>query len=134
MEIRIAKTGDIKNILKFEHIPADRLNFCIKNGFEYVIIVNDRIRGVMRYNLFWQAIPFLDLIYLESDIRNKGIGTVCMQFWEAEMKRKGYAYVMISTQEDETAKYFYEKIGYTRIGSFLPPGQNANGLMYIKRI
>jgi len=134
MEIRIARVDDIKSILKFEHIPEDRLSFCIQNEFEYVITSNDQIKGVMRYNFFWQMIPFLDLIYLESDIRNKGIGTACMRFWETEMKNKGYAYVMISTQEDETAKYFYEKIGYFRIGSFLPPEQDADELMYLKRI
>ena len=48
------------------------------------------------------------------------------------MKRMGYPYVMLSTQEDETAKFFYEKMGYRRIGAFLPPEQEADEIMYLK--
>lgn len=36
------------------------------------------------------------------------------------MQRMKYKYVLLSTQEDETVKYFYEKLGYRRIGAFLP--------------
>ena len=50
------------------------------------------------------------------------------------MKTKGYPYVMLSTQEDETAKFFYEKIGYRRNGAFLPPEQEANEIMYLKEL
>jgi hypothetical protein len=41
---------------------------------------------------------------------------------------------MLSTQEDETAKYFYEKLGYRRIGAFLPPEQDADEIMYLKEL
>lgn len=44
----------------------------------------------------------------------------------------GYNYVMLSTQEDETAKNFYVKLGYRRIGAFLPPEQEADEIMYLK--
>jgi ribosomal protein S18 acetylase RimI-like enzyme len=46
----------------------------------------------------------------------------------------GYPYVMLSTQEDETAFIFYEKIGYRRIGAFLPPEQEADEIMYLKEL
>ena len=47
---------------------------------------------------------------------------------------KGYSYVMLSTQEDESAKYFYETLGYRRIGAFLPPEQDADEIMYLKEL
>ena len=56
-----------------------------------------------------------------------------MKIWEDFMKQMGYSYVMLSTQADETAKFFYEKIGYQRIGAFLPPEQDADEIMYCKR-
>lgn len=50
------------------------------------------------------------------------------------MQTMGYPDVMLSTQEDETARYFYEKLGYQRIGAFLPPEQEADEIMYLKKI
>ena len=57
-----------------------------------------------------------------------------MEYWESVMQRMKYKYVMFSTQEDETAKYFYEKLGYHRIGAFLPPEQEADEIMYLKTL
>ena len=45
---------------------------------------------------------------------------------------KGIATQMIAMALDESAKFFYEKIGYLRIGAFLPPEQEADEIMYIK--
>ena len=50
------------------------------------------------------------------------------------MRRMNYKYVMLSTLEDETAKYFYEKLGYRRIGAFLPPEQDVDEIMYLKML
>ena len=57
-----------------------------------------------------------------------------MDHWEAVMQTMKYEYVMLSTQEDETVKYFYEKLGYRRIGAFLPPDQDADEIMYLKML
>ena len=93
-----------------------------------------KIVGILRWNLFWQSIPFLDLIYIDEAYRGQGWGSKMMADWEDSMKAMGYSYVMLSTQEDETAKYFYEKLGYHRIGAFLPPEQNADEIMYLKEL
>lgn len=116
------------------HIPKARLLACIRDGFVYAILSEEKVVGILRYSLFWQSIPFLDLLYLDENIRGKGLGTAAMAQWEAEMQTLGYDYVMLSTQEDETAKFFYEKLGYQKIGAFLPPEQDAQELMYGKRL
>lgn len=116
------------------HISEDRLLSCIRDGFVYAIPAEDKIVGILRYSLFWQTIPFLDLLYLDDSFRGKGLGTAAMAQWEDEMRKQGYDYVMLSTQEDETAKFFYEKLGYRNIGSFLPPEQDARELMYGKQL
>ena len=50
------------------------------------------------------------------------------------MRRMRYQYGMLSTQEDETAKFFYENLGYKKIGAFLPPEQSADELIYLKTL
>ena len=135
MTITPATEKDLTAITAYDrHIPRERLLGCIQRGLVTVLRSEDRILGVLRWNLFWQSIPFLDLIYIDEAYRGQGWGSKMMADWEDSMKAMGYSYVMLSTQEDETAKYFYEKLGYHRIGAFLPPEQNADEIMYLKEL
>lgn len=133
MEILMADPGDFQAIRHYDsHIPSPRLADCIGSNQVYVLKDAGKIIGVLRYSLFWQTIPFLDLLYLDERCRGQGHGRSMMAHWEARMAEAGYSYIMLSTQEDETAKFFYEKLGYQPIGAFLPPDQEARELLYGK--
>lgn len=135
MEILMADPGDFQAIRHYDsHIPSPRLADCIGSNRVYVLKDSGKIIGVLRYSLFWQTIPFLDLLYLDERCRGQGHGRSMMAHWEARMAEAGYSYVMLSTQEDETSKYFYEKLGYQPIGFFLPPAQEARELLYGKQL
>ena len=81
--------------------------------------------------LGWQTIPFLDLLFPEEAFRGRWHGR-----WpgKAEMAKEGHSYVMLSTQEDETAKFFYGILGYQPIGAFLPLELEARVLLYEKSV
>ena len=135
MEIRLAAGEDKQQILRYDnHIPQNQVEACIRNQRMVVLQNEKKIMGVLRYSLFWQTIPFLDLLYIDEACRGMGYGSRMMAHWEDAMGRMGYKYVMLSTQEDENAKYFYEKLGYRRIGAFLPPEQEALEIMYLKEL
>lgn len=134
MTVEVAKAHDIAEIMKYDrHIPQEKLEKCISDGQIYVLR-DDSVVGILRFSYFWQTIPFLDLIYLDENFRRKGFGTAMMQKWENFMKQNGYEYVMTSTQADEDAWRFYEKIGYCKVGGFFPPEQDAEELIYLKKI
>ena len=147
MIIELAQGKDKKKIAKLDsHIPLPRLGECVLNGQVYVLKddsnknggqdhrVKDPVVGVLRYSLFWQTIPFLDLLYIDEAYRNRGFGTQMMREWETAMEIRGYKYVMTSTQADEDAWRFYEKLGYHKVGGFFPPKQEAEEWMYIKEL
>ena len=135
MEIRLADSKDKNQVIKYDnHIHHNKVGECIWNQLVYVLCEEQKIVGVLRYSLFWQTIPFLDLLYIDEACRGKGYGRQMMNVWENTMKRMEYPYVMLSTQENEDAKYFYEKLGYRRIGAFLPPEQDADEIIYLKEL
>ena len=136
MTVKLAEMKDNRRIANLDrHIPPARLDECIEQGQVYVLEdTDDSVFGVLRYSLFWQTIPFLDLIYLHESCRGKGFGTEMMRKWECEMRSLGYEYVMTSTQADEDAWRFYEKLGYRRVGGFFPPEQDAEEWMYLKEL
>lgn len=143
MIIELAQGKDKQKIAKLDcHIPSPRLSECVGNGQVYVL-KDDSIKnggqnypvvGVLRYSLFWQTIPFLDLLYIDEAYRNRGFGTQMMCKWEETMSMMGYQYVMTSTQSDEDAWKFYEKLGYRKTGGFFPPEQEAEEWIYVKQL
>lgn len=107
----------------------------IRDRRAYILRNEDQPIGVMRYNLFWDIIPFLTFIYVDQTFQGKGFGRRAMAFWEAEMRQLGYDMVMTSTQVDEDAQYFYRKLGYRDKGSLFfdgTPIAQAQELILIK--
>ena len=133
--IRLACETDKDLILRYDrHISEERLEVCIRDEQVYVLLEGDKLVGVLRYSLFWQRLPFMDLLYLDEVRRGMGYGRRLVGHWEAQLRSRGYGYAMTSTQTDETAKYFYEKLGYHRAGAFLPPEQEVEELVYWKAL
>lgn len=94
------------------HISENELILKIRDKRGYVISDGDKPIGVMRYNLLWDNVPFLTLIYLDESYRGKGFGKKAILFWENEMRELGYKMTITSTQVDEQAQHFYRKLGY----------------------
>jgi ribosomal protein S18 acetylase RimI-like enzyme len=99
-----------------QHISNEILENKIDNKEVYVVQANEHLIGWLRYNLFWDNVPFMNKLYLLEEYRKKGIGKRLVKYWEESMKRKGYKNVLTSTQSNEEAQHFYRKIGYTEIG------------------
>jgi GNAT superfamily N-acetyltransferase len=82
----------------------------------YIIEEDNKCIGVFRYNLFWDTIPFLNLIYIDWNYHRRGLGSKAMLYWEDEMRLAGYELVMTSTMVDEVAQHFYRKLNYKDCG------------------
>ena len=99
------------------HITEDEFLLKVRDNRAYIISVEDKPVGIMRYNLFWDSIPFLTFIHFHETCQGKGFGRQAMLSWEKEMRELGYKMVMTSTQVDEQAQHFYRKLGYIEKGS-----------------
>jgi GNAT superfamily N-acetyltransferase len=95
-----------------KHLGDSEFGLKVRDRRGYIILANDKPVGIMRYNLFWDNMPFLTLIYLQEPWRGQGFGQQAMMYWENEMRGQGYKMVMTSTQADEGAQHFYRKLGY----------------------
>ncbi len=121
--IRYADERDFDILKKYDkHIEASELQKSI-DAKKVFIMLNDGLIGWLRYNLFWDSIPFMNMLYLFEDYRGKGYGKQFIDFWEKEMQNKRYRIVMTSTRSDEQAQFFYRKNGYVDCGAFLLPNE-----------
>lgn len=119
MQIRHATKEDIDILSQIDkHISKHELENLIQLGRVYLAEVDGKFVGWLRYNLFWDNTPFMNMLYLLEDSRGKGYGRQMVEYWEKEMQELGFDVVMTSTASDEYAQHFYHKLGYKTIGGF----------------
>lgn len=91
--------------------------------------------GLLRWNLFWDELPFCTLLYVKEGRRGAGAGRALMDRWEGDLRARGFDMAMTSTQADETAQHFYRRLGYRDAGGFvltLPGHEQPTELILVK--
>lgn len=118
INIRYANSSDLDFWLTLDkHISKDELTKKINNN-ECLVILNDNEQvGILRYNLFWDNTPFVNMLYIKEEYHRNGYGKALMEYFHELMKSMGYKEVMTSTLENENGKYLYYSLGYQKTGS-----------------
>lgn len=119
MKIRYATMKDVESLNRYDkHISKRELENIVHQSRVYIAEVDGKFAGWLRYNLFWDNTPFMNMLYLLEESRGKGYGRQMVVCWEKEMSDMGFEVVMTSTASDEYAQHFYQKLGYQTIGGF----------------
>lgn len=134
MEIRRAQAEDFAFLSQHDaHIAPDELEAQIERGRVLIAQEGGRRIGWLRWNLFWDNTPFLNLLFLLEGFRQKGYGRQLMQEWERRMAAQGFRLVMTSTLSSEQAQHFYRALGYRDAGSLLLEGEPLE-ILFTKKL
>ena len=118
--IRYVEINDKKEWYDLDrHLPENIFDEKVRTKQGYVLVEDEKIIGILRYNLFWDNTPFCTMLFIEESYRSKGYGRQMIEHWEKDMKAQGYGMLMTSTQVDEDAQHFYRKLGYKDAGGFI---------------
>lgn len=124
MNIKIATIEDYPFLEQNDkHIRLDEIKSLIGQNRIILAEVDNRVVGWLRWNLFWDNTPFMNMLYFLDGYRGKGYGRQLVTYWENQMCQNGYDMVMTSTLSDEQAQHFYRKLGYVDRGSLLLPDE-----------
>ncbi len=116
-EIRYVQASDKNVWFSLDaHLSEEEFVKKVRDRQGYVLLEEEKVVGILRYNLFWDNIPFCTLLFLDENCRDIGFGRALMSYWEKDMQSKGYELLLVSTQADETAQHFYRKLGYQDCG------------------
>ena len=119
-----AEDQDYDYLMKNDrHVTPEMIRRRFEQNEIIVIRDDERPLGWLRYGYFWDAIPFMYMLYVEEEYRRKGLGTKLVKFWENEMRRNKHDKVMTSSMSHEQGQYFYRKLGYKDCGALLLPDE-----------
>ncbi|MEN6357829.1 MAG: GNAT family N-acetyltransferase [Armatimonadota bacterium] len=125
--IRLAVIDDLDFLLEHDqHIQRELMKCKILDSQVYIATTEaDGIVGWLRYGLFWDEIPFMNMLYFLEQHRRKGLGRQVVKQWEEDMRQLGYHMVLTSTQSNEDGQHFYRRLGYVDSGVLLLPNEPA---------
>ena len=93
----------------------------VRDRMGYVLTLDSAPVAILRWSLFWDSIPFCNLLYVKDGFQRKGFGRRLTAHWEMDMRARGYDLVMTSTQSDEAAQHFWRRLGYRDCGGLTLP-------------
>lgn len=134
MTVRFAEARDLEWLQAHDHHVAEDELRAIVARQRILLLEDGRERiGWLRWNLFWDNTPFMNMLYILASWQRKGHGRMLVGFWEKLMQQQGYQAVMTSTLSNEEAQHFYRHLGYRDAGALLLPGEAAE-IMFYKEI
>lgn len=126
MSIRPAGPGDLSWLSERDrHVDPEELDSIVRRERVLLVEVDGRAAGWLRWGKFWDEIPFMNMLFVDAEVRRKGAGRRLVQHWEAAMGQAGHAQVLTSTLADESAQHFYRHLGYVDCGGLLLPGETT---------
>jgi GNAT superfamily N-acetyltransferase len=81
--------------------------------------------GCLRWGLFWDAIPFMNFLFVVPEQRGQRVGTTLVEEWEKSPLAVGHTLVLTSTVAAETAQHLYRRLGYVDTGALLLPDEST---------
>ena len=128
--VRPARPDDLEFLAKADsHVPREKMEKLVSDGFVLTAMCGESFAGWLRYSLFWDGIPFMNMLFVPEEYRGNGVGTALVREWERLAAEKGHSTVMTSTQANETSQHFYRKLGYRDLGGFTPFGEEYEIIM-----
>ena len=87
----------------------------------------------LRWGLFWDEVPFMNMLHVDEERRRQGIGRLLVDAWESRCRETGHPRVLTSTLSNESAQHFYRKLGYQDAGCLRLPDE-ALEILFAKEI
>ena len=124
VSIGLAEEKDFEILSRNDkHVSTEILKKKIADKNILIAEKDGEFAGWLRYNLFWDEMPFMNMLFVTEKFRGTGIGAGLVRRWEKMMSEQGYKFLLTSTQADEYAQHFYRKLGYSDLGGFFPFGE-----------
>ena len=134
MHIDFAGAADLDYLVaKDRHLSSGVLEQKVGRREILMLWHDDSRAGLLRFGYFWDEIPFMNLLWVQEDLRDRGFGTRLVSFWENVMRESGYEMVMTSTLSNERAQHLYRRLGYRDCGSLLMPEEPLE-ILFSKRL
>ena len=123
---RVASDPDLPFLCETDgHLSREDQAQVVSLGRVMLAEVDQAPVGLLRWGLFWDQVPFMNLLWVVPEWRGQGIGTTLVDAWERSQVAAGHDLVLTSAVSAETSQHLYRRLGYVDSGALLLPDEPA---------
>lgn len=122
VSIRVASDSDLPFLCEVDrHVAPQVQAELVSQGRVMVAEIDGAAVAHLRWGMFWDEVPFMNLLWVVPERRGHGVGTTLIEAWERSQVATGHTMVLTSTVSAERAQHLYRRLGYVDSGAlFLP--------------
>jgi GNAT superfamily N-acetyltransferase len=139
MSVRSATQGDLSAIQAVDraldqHVSdPEILRASIEGGRVVVAVDGDEVVGYVRWEWFWDRIPYCMLARVRPPHQRLGVGRALYEHVEAGLRELGATFWLSSTEEqNERSLRFHRALGFRLIGALSDLDQESRELFMRK--
>ncbi len=125
IDIISASVEDIPFLLKNTKLSKDIINRKLKYSEIFIAKIGKKSVGLLILDFLWSRVPFIALIWVAEDYRNRKVGNAMLKFLENQLMIMGLSDLFSSSMENANdAQQWHLKNGFENCGliSGINPG------------
>jgi ribosomal protein S18 acetylase RimI-like enzyme len=125
--VRHAGDGDVSFVSQDEYLSQATIRRKIEAAEVLLAEVDGVGAGYLRIEYLWSKIPYITLIRVLSEYRQRGVGKALLAFLEAKLRDAGHELLLSSSEATEPApQAWHRHMGFEDCGRL--EGINADGV------
>ena len=134
-KIRFATESDIKFLAPNVYVSEKVLKRKIESQ-EFIVAERDgKLVGFIELEYLWSLVPFIALIRVLPEQRERGIGKRLLKFAEEFLISEGHKEIYSSSQEDENAPQKWHKhVGFNECGKIDGINEGIGEIFFCKTL
>lgn len=140
-DVRTATLADIPAIQDIDRVLDQRvsdesvLRHAIEGGRVAVAFAGEDVAGYVRWDWFWDTIPYCAMARVRPSHQRKGSGRALYAHVENDLARRGCEFWLSSTEEDnDRSLRFHRALGFRLIGALSDLGQDCREIFMRKDV
>ncbi len=136
MKINYATIKDLDYLIKNVHVESKKIIINkIKSKEFFIAFEEGKPVGRIMFQYFWEVIPYIELIFVEKNYRNKGIARKLLESLEKEARKRKSKYIISScVWNEKEPQFWHKKVGFEKKGYIDGIQPEGREVFFVKKL
>ena len=136
IKVRFANQTDLDGCIALDHatMSAEVIKRKVEQGEIIVAEKAGWLVGYLRFEHLWSVVPYIALIWVVEDQRQRGIGSAMLHYLENVLRQQGHTVLYSSSQANEPEpQAWHRHVGFKECGFITGINEGGIGEVFFRK-